>query len=119
MTVNQSVPLSVPFEMIERFDNRNPRLFRQGGTCVTGKVGMSIDAGADSRPPHGKLQYGLQRLFRTADAELQLTSESAELLAQPQRRGIGQMRSSDLNDFVPLFGFIGQHLLKPLQSRNQ
>ncbi len=80
---------------------------------------MRVDPGTDRRAAGRQLQHGLQALLGTLDGQFQLAGQAADLLAQPQRRGVHQVRAADLDDVVPLFGFVGQRVGKSLQGGNQ
>ena len=60
------------------------------------------------------------RRLRPLDRQLNLPGEAAEFLAQPQRRGVGQVRAADLDDLVPLAAaFSASTSCELLQRGNQ
>ncbi len=53
-------------------------------------------------PPAGSSSTASAARRRALDRQLQLPGKAADLLAQAQRRGVGQVRAADLEDLVPL-----------------
>ena len=70
-------------------------------------------------PPIGQLQQRLHRRGGPAHRTLQLPGQPADLLPERKRRGVGQMRSPDLENVFPLGGLRGQHFAASLQGGNQ
>ncbi len=68
------------------------------------KLWMRVDAASHSCATNGQFQHGSQGNFGSTDRQFQLPRKATELLAQSQRCGIHQMRTTDLDDLVPLGG---------------
>ena len=51
--------------------------------------------------------------------QLELPGVAAEFLPQANRRGVGEMRSADLDDVVPLLRLVAQRRCKPFQGGQQ
>ena len=83
------------------------------------ELGMRVDAGADGRAAGRQFEHRVLSLRGPLDRQFDLPGEAADFLAQPQRRGVGQMRAADLDDLVPLLGLVGQHAVQPLKRRDQ
>ena len=68
-------------------------------------------------PPAGKFarRRGCACSAR-ARHKLDLPGVAAELLAQADRRGVGQMRAADLDDVVPLLGLVREHVVEVRSS---
>jgi hypothetical protein len=73
---------------------------------------MRVDPRADRGSTGGKFQHGPQRFVRAIERHFNLPGETTDLLPQTQRRGVGQMRAADLDDFVPLRRFLLQNIAK-------
>ena len=69
---------------------------------------MRVDTRADCCAADGKFQNSIERFLSALDRQRNLSGEATELLTQPQRRGISQMRPADLDDLVPGYGFADQ-----------
>ena len=115
---DQAVALGVGFEMVDRLDERRcrfpwpaPRHTRRPNS------GCVLMPGADRGAAGRQFEHRLDRTFGPLDRQLHLPGKAAELLAQPQRRGVGQVRAADLDDLVPCLGLFGQHVAQPLERR--
>ncbi len=80
---------------------------------------MGVDAGADRRAAGRQFQQCGKRQPCSPQRQLQLADKSADLLAEPQRRGVCQVRAANLDDGVPLRGLVRQRRPQPLQGRQQ
>ena len=68
------------------------------------ELGVGVDAGADGRAAQGHLGEVLAGLLYALDAALDLARVAEELLAQPDRGGVLEVRPAGLDDVVELAG---------------
>src|SRR5574341_2327410 len=91
--------------MICSFCERTTGFFRDDGHHLGRELGMAIETGAHGCAAEGHFAERLLCPFHPLDGELDLTRIAAELLSQPHRGCILQMRAYDFDDPVELFGF--------------
>ena len=89
MALDQAVTLSVCFEVINRFDERDAGCLSQDGGDARSEFRMRVDPRTDRGASDGKLSDRSHRTLGSFDRQINLPSKSTELLAQPQRRGVG------------------------------
>ena len=119
MTLNQPIALSIPFEMVDRFEESEPCFTRQSFTGPATEFRMRIDSRSHSSSANRKFQDCFQSPLCSPDAQFQLAGKSTEFLAKTQRRGICQVSPADLDDFVPALGLGLQDISEPAESGNQ
>ena len=68
------------------------------------ELGMRVQAGADGGASERKLRQVRQRALQVRQSVVELRRPAAQLLAEAQRRGVHQMRASDLHDLVERAG---------------
>ena len=107
--LDQTVAVGVGFEVIGCFDESDARFARQRFGHAAAELGVSIDAGAHGRAAGRQFSQRRHRPSGPLDRQLQLPGIAAELLAQADWRGVGQVRAADLDDLVPRLGLVGQH----------
>ena len=88
--------------MVPGLDKRNPRLACEDVGHSGAEAWMRVDAGADRGASRRQLQDGGQGALRPFQGQLGLPGVAAEFLSQPDRRGISQVGTADLDNVVPL-----------------
>ena len=79
---------------------------------------MGVDAGADRRAARWQFEDRRQCSFRSLYRQFQLPDVTTEFLPEPDRRGVGQVGATDLDDAVPLLGLLIERIAELLQGRN-
>ena len=78
---------------------------------------MSINPGAHSGAAQSKLFQTAGSSFNALDTELDLSRIAAKLLAQTDRRGVGQVGTTDLHNGIKFFSFTFERRVQPLECR--
>ena len=78
------------------------------GSREFGELRVRVDAGADGSAAEGDFTQLLLRRLRALYAALDLAGVTDELLAEPDRGGVLQMRAAGLDDAPELFGLLLQ-----------
>ncbi len=103
---DQSVALGVGLEVIHRFNEVQTGLGLEILRHATSELGVGVDPGADRRTADGQLENRLNRGLGSFNREFNLPRKAAKFLPKSQRCGIHQMRSTDFDDPIPLFGLL-------------
>ncbi len=119
MTFDQAVAVCIRLEMIFGFHERQAGLLGKHFGDPPAELRVRVDAGPDGRPAHRQFEKRDDRSLRPFDRQFHLSRKSAEFLTQPQRRRVGQVRATDLDDLVPGLRFRSKHVAQSLQGRYQ
>ncbi len=101
--------------MVRRLDDIKTVLLAQDGADFLGKLGVRVDARADSRAAQGNLAQLANSAVKPADAALNLTCVPLKFLPQPDRRRVLQVSAASLDDRHELLGFVTQRVLQPAE----
>ncbi len=119
MTLDQRVPLGVGLEMVRGLNAGKARGLAERLADAAGEVRMGVDAAAHRRAADRQFQHRRQRHPRPAKRTLQLPRQAAELLAERQRRGVDQVRATDLQHVLPRRRLLAQRPRALPQRRQQ
>ncbi len=106
-------------ELVRRGDEGEAGQRRQLGGDILREAGARIQPGADGGPSLRQLIEAWQHRPDPRDAGLDLRGIARHLLAQADRSGVLQMGAPDLDDVVPLFGFVLQTVVEVSQGGQQ
>ena len=110
MALDQPVALGVGLEVIDGLGEGDAGVLGESLADAAGELGMSVQAAAHRGAADRQFQHRGQRQRRAVRGAVQLPGKTAELLAERQGRGIGQVRAADLEDVPPRGGLLGQHV---------
>ena len=117
--LDNAVQRRLRLEMVPRLPDLNPRHFRNQSAGPPRKLGMRIHPRAYRRPPQRHLRQRRLGPAHAGYAVLRLPRVAAELLPQPHRRGVLQMRPPRLDDRPELVRLLLQRRPQRLQRRPQ
>src|SRR5689334_3226582 len=80
---------------------------------------MRVDASADGGATERQFAEICFQLLKTLNTVLNLAGVTAELLTQPNRRGVLQMRAADFEDAVECLGLRLQRGMQLVQRRDE
>ena len=119
MAFDERVALCIRFEVIDRFDERNARFFRQLIGDESAEVRMRVNAGADRRSADRQFGHAAQSLIGSLHGKFQLPSEAADFLSESQGGGVGEVSATDLDHAVPVARLLRQFIGAAPEGREE
>jgi len=111
--------LCVGFKVVGRFDEINAGQFCKLDTHAMTKFGMRVDSGTNGGASHGQFIDGSRSLLGAHYTQFQLTGKTTEFLSQSERSRVCQVCSTNFDNLIPLFCFLGQAGSKLFKTRDQ
>ena len=106
-------------EVVLRLPELRPGEVRQLARHPRAELGMGVQPGADRGAADGQLAQPRQRRLDALDRQLDLARVAAELLTEPDRHRIHQVRAADLHHVVELLGLPAEHVVQVAERRDQ
>jgi hypothetical protein len=92
-------------ELVRGTGERQTGELRDPLRALPGVPGMCVEPGPDRRAAERHFVHGGQCRVDRADREIELTHPPGDLLSERERRGVLQVRPTDLDDVGELFCF--------------
>ena len=116
---DETVALSVRFEVVLRFDEGDSRLFGEEFGDRFAVLGIAVNTGTDGGAPCGQFADFFDSVVSAFNGQLELTSESAEFLTEGHRGRVGEVGASDFDDVFPLFSLSLEDIAALFESGNE
>ena len=119
MSRHERIECGLRVEVIRCLANRDSRGLGQPGGGNPGELRVGVDAGADSRAAERNARELIDGRSRSPHRFLDLPGVALELLPEPDRGGVLEVRASGLDHRPELLALGFERLVQPLQRRDE